>query len=118
MSKFLTSLHPTTDAQRQLLAAAGAHYGQIGETRLLMSLQLGDPISWPLIITVVAWSCLLFCGFGLLSRANPTTLVTLALGSCAVASALFLIMELSQPYTSLLQISPIGLEQVIVDLDK
>ena len=83
-----------------------------------MSLQLSDPISWPLIITVVAWSCLLFCGFGLLSRANPTTLVMLALGACAVASALFLIMELSQPYTSMLKISPAGLEQVIVDLDK
>ena len=72
----------------------------------------------PLIITVVAWSCLLFCGFGLLSRANPTTLVMLALGASAVASALFLIMELSQPYTSMLEISPVGLEQVIVNLDK
>ena len=118
MSNFLTSLHPTNDAQRQLLGAAGAHYAQIGETRLLMSLQLSDPISWPLIITVAAWSCLLFCGYGLLSRANPTTLVMLALGASAVASALFMIMELSQPYTSLLKISPAELEQVIVDLDK
>jgi hypothetical protein len=118
MSDFLTSLKPETDAQRQLLGAAGQHYGSIGEVRLQMSLQLIDPISWPLIITVIAWSCLLFCGFGLLSRANPTTLTVLAIGSCAVASAIFLILELSQPYTSLLKISPAGLEQVIVDLDK
>jgi hypothetical protein len=33
-------------------------------------------------------------------------------------SAIFLILGLSQPYTSLLRISPAGLEQVIVDLDK
>lgn len=118
MSGFLTGLHPETDAQRQLLGAAGQHYGSIGEVRLLMSLQLVDQISWPLLITVIAWSCLLFCGFGLLSRPNATTLTTLAIGSCAVASAIFLILELSQPYTSNLKISPTGLEQVIVDLDK
>jgi hypothetical protein len=118
MSDFLSSLHPTDDKQKQLLAAASQHYGGIGETRLLMSLQLIDPISWPLIITVIAWSCLLFFGFGLLSRMNATTLCMLALGACSVASAIFLILELSEPYTSLLRISPTGLEQVIVDLDK
>jgi hypothetical protein len=41
-----------------------------------------------------------------------------ALGACAVSSALFLILELSQPYTSLLRVSPAGLEQTIVDLAK
>ena len=118
MSDFLSGLHPTTDKQKQLLAAADQHYSAVGETRLLMSLQLVDPISWPLIITVIAWSCLLFCGFGLLSRRNWTTICVLALGAGSVASAIFLILELSQPYTSLLRISPAGLEQVIVDLDK
>jgi hypothetical protein len=118
MSDFLVGLHPATDKQRQLLAGAASHYAGIGETRLLMSLQLTDPISWPLIITVIAWSCLLFAGFGLLSRANATTICVLALGACSVASAIFLILELSQPYTSIIRISPAGLEQVIVDLDK
>src|SRR3984957_15954363 len=118
MSDFLSGLNPTTDKKKQLLAPASQHYGAGGETRLLMSLQLVDPISWPLIITVIAWSCLLFCGFGLLSRRNWTTICVLALGASSVASAIFLILELSQPYTSLLRISPAGLEQVIVDLDK
>ena len=118
VSSFLGGLHPTTDAQRQLLSAAAAHYGSIGETRLLMSLQLANPISWPLLITVTAWSCLLFCGFGMLSRINATTLTALALGAISVASAIFMILEYSQPYTSLIRISPAGLEEVIVDLDK
>src|SRR5271170_6793276 len=104
MGDFLNGLDPKGDKQKQLLAAAQQHYAAVGETRLLMSLQLIDPISWPLIITVIAWSCLLFCGFGLLSRLNATTLVVLALGAISVASAIFLILELSQPYTSLLRI--------------
>lgn len=118
MSAFLGNLQPSTDAQKLLLGDARRNYGFIGESRLLMSLQLTHPVCWPLIIAVTAWSCLLFCGLGMLSRANATTLTALALGACAVASAIFLILELSQPYTSAIRISPAGLEQVIVDLDK
>jgi hypothetical protein len=116
MESFLGGLKPGTDDQKRLLAAAGGHYAAIGETRLLMSLQLSDPVSWPLILTVIAWSCLLFLGYGILSRANATTLVALALGCAAVTSAVFLILELSHPYTSLLKLSPVLLEQVIVGL--
>ena len=116
MSEALTGLKPQTDAQRQLLSAAGLHYAQIGETRLLMSLQLSDPVSWPLLWMVVGWSCMLFCGYGVLSRANPTTIVALGLGAAAVSSSFFLILELSQPYTSAFQLSPALLEQTIVDI--
>jgi hypothetical protein len=116
MNALLTSLQPANDSQRELLAAARQHYAAIGETRLLMSLQLADPVVWPLILAVVSWSCLLFCGYGVLSRANATTILALALGGAAVASAIFLILELSQPYTSLFQLSPALLEQAIVEI--
>ena len=116
MNAFLVGLKPANDMQRQVLAAAVAHYGQIGETRLLMSLQLSEPISWPLILTVISWSCLLYCGYGVLSRPNATTIVTLALGAAAVASAIFLILELSQPYTSSIRLSPGLIEQTIVEI--
>ena len=43
-----------------------------------MSLQLASPISWPLLIVVASWSILLFCGFGILSRLNVTTLAALS----------------------------------------
>jgi hypothetical protein len=118
MTSVLGGLHPANDAQKTLLEDAHTHYGSIGETRLLMSLQLTSPVSWPLLIGTTAWSCLLFCGLGLLSRANATTVAALALGAFSVASAIFLILELSQPYTSLLRISPAGLEMVIAGIDK
>jgi len=46
----------------------------------------------------VCWSLLLFCGYGLVSPVNATVVVSLALGAIAVASAILLIIELSQPY--------------------
>jgi hypothetical protein len=42
----------------------------------------------------------------LLSRLNATTLGALAFGAIAVGSGIFLILELSQPYTGRFKISP------------
>ena len=69
-----------------------------------MSLQLASPISWPLLIVVTSWSILLFCGFGILSRLNITTLAVLALGSFAIGSAIFLILELNEPCSGLFKV--------------
>jgi len=38
---------------------------------------------------------------------------TLALGAVAVASAIFLIIELNHPYSGLFRISPAGVQQTI-----
>jgi hypothetical protein len=105
------ALRPTSDEQKQLISAIGSNEGLIQQTRLLMSLQLASPVSWPLL--VVSWSMLLFCGFGVLSRLNFTTLAALGLGAFAVASAVFLILEMSDPYRGLLRIPPGALEQTI-----
>ncbi|MBV8442171.1 MAG: hypothetical protein JO312_16695 [Hyphomicrobiales bacterium] len=92
---------------------ANAHLAQIEQTRLLMSLQLANPFSKPLLFIVVFWSFFLFCGFGLLSKLNATTI-----GALAVGSGIFLILKLSQPYTGLFKISPAVLEQTVDSIDK
>jgi hypothetical protein len=43
------------------------------QTRMLTSLQLASPLSWPLLLIVVSWAMLLFCGFGVLSGLNGTS---------------------------------------------
>jgi hypothetical protein len=59
---------------------------------------------------------LLFCGFGVLSSPNGTSAVALCFGSFAIASAIFLILELSQPYTGLLRIPSASMEQTLAAL--
>ena len=85
----IRSLDAKTPEQKHAVAGAIAHLGQIEQTRLLMSLQLANPFSKPLLIVVVFWSFFLFCGFGLLSRINATTLGALAFGAFAVAAGYF-----------------------------
>jgi hypothetical protein len=116
--RFLSGLHPTADSQKQALATAQQETTTIGQTRLLMALQLDDPVSWPLLSIVISWTLLLFCGFGLTSRMNAMTLTTIAFGAMAVASAAYLIVDLSEPYFGLFRVSPAALERAIADLGK
>jgi hypothetical protein len=118
MTNFLNSLDPTTAAQKDALAAAKLNLGLMEQTRLLMSLQLSSPVDWPLVMSVIAWSMFLFCGFGVLSGTNLTTIAALALGALSVASGLFLILDLSRPYSGLVRISPLAIEQTIEAIDK
>ena len=83
-----------------------------------MSLQLANPFSKPLLIVVVFWSFFLFCGYGLLSKLTATTIGALAFGALAVGTGIFLILELSQPYTGLFRISPAALEETIDAIDR
>jgi hypothetical protein len=113
LDQFLLSLSPKTEAQKQGLATASAAAGQIAQTRILMMLQLAGGISWPMVAIVVGWSLLLFCGYGLVSPMNATVVTSMALGAIAVASAIFLIIELSQPYSGLFRIPPAALSETI-----
>ncbi len=113
VDEYLASLNPQTPAQHQFAAAAGVHAALIQQTRLLQSLQLASPVSWPLLLVVIFWALILFCGFGLLSRMNATTIAALSFGAFGVGTAIFLILELSEPYTGLLRLPPAAIEQML-----
>jgi cytosine/adenosine deaminase-related metal-dependent hydrolase len=88
------------------------------QTRILMSLQLASPIGSSLLIFVVLWAMFLFCGFGVLSGANTTTIVALGMGSFAVGSAGFLIIDMSEPYGGLFRVPPDALVQALQVIGK
>ena len=112
----IAALNPSTAAQKDALAAASLNIGLMEQTRILMALQLASPVSWSLLIIVVAWAMFLFWGFGVLSGSNPTTIAVLGLGSICVASAIFLILELSAPFTGLFRIPAGAFEQMLATL--
>jgi hypothetical protein len=113
MDEYIASLNPQTPAQRQFAVSAGTNASLIEQTRLLLSLQLASPVSWPLLFVVVSWALILFCGFGLLSRLNATTVVALAFGAFAVGTAIFLILQLSEPFSGMFRLSPGAIEQML-----
>ena len=90
----------------------------IGQSRLQMSFALTSAVSYPLILIVVGWATVLFCGFGLMSKGHMMSLVSVLVGAVAVASAVYLILDLSSPYSGVFRASPEPLEQVLAVMGK
>jgi Protein of unknown function (DUF4239) len=59
-----------------------------------------------------------FCGFGVLSGTNHTTVVALGLGAFAVAMAIFLILDMSQPFSGVFRVPAAALEQTMEVIDQ
>jgi hypothetical protein len=57
-------------------------------------------------------------GHGLLSGGNVVSFVVLAAGALAVASAAYLILDLSAPYGGLFRVSSAPLDQVLAVISK
>ncbi|HTR14576.1 MAG TPA: hypothetical protein VMI72_15330 [Roseiarcus sp.] len=88
----------------------------IVETHYVMARQLRNPIPGALLNSVVVWAILVFFCVGLASTLNGLSLVMEALGAGSIASAIFLILEFSEPYFGIFRIPPEGIDQVIAAL--
>lgn len=106
-------LQPRTADQIAASPIINTSIGIIEQTRLLMFLQLASPISWPLLGVVVSWAGLLFAGYGVLARLNGTAVVAALIGAFAIGSAVFLILELNQPFSGLFRIPGASMEQAL-----
>jgi hypothetical protein len=103
MRRFFAILHPANDEQKHHFAIATELFGKIIETQILMVRSLGSQLPALLLDVVTGWACLLFFGYGLEWNVNALTVLIAAAGAGSVASAVFLIVEMSNPYTGLLR---------------
>ena len=121
MRGVLFSLRPADDDQRQHLAAARERFGTIVDTELTMVRSLVNPVPNLLLTIVVGWACLLFFCYAMTAAANLLTTIMAALGALSVASAAYLILELSDPYVGLFQMPKDafdGLMQALTPADR
>ena len=114
MNTYFDSLQPSTERQRQLLVSARDLAKNFAETQMLMARQLANPFPPHLLIVVVLWASLLFLGNGLVAAPNAVTVLAHLLGAIAVASAVFLILELSRPYSGVIRLSSAPLDRLLL----
>ena len=96
----LDELRPTNDEQRRQLEKAYHTFRMFCATQATMIRILADRVP-AFLLVVVGWSCVLFFGYGLLAGINVLAAIVAALGAAAVASAILMILELSDPYSGL-----------------
>jgi hypothetical protein len=110
---YFDSLKPTTEAQRRLVATARDQVRKLADTQMLMARQLANPFPPHVLTVVVCWASALFLGNGLVAAPNAVSVLSHFAGAISIGIAIFLILELSHPYTGLIRLSPTGIDRVL-----
>jgi hypothetical protein len=118
MNTYFDTLQPPTERHRGLLISARDLVKKFAETNMLMARQLANPFPPYVMAVVVCWAAVLFLGNGLAAPPNALTILAHLAGAIAIGSAIFLILELSAPYTGLIRLSPASLDRMIESLGK
>ena len=115
---FLTveSMSPKTDLQRSLKPRILEVATDLARTRLLMFVHFDNPIPVPLLVIVILWLTVIFASYTLFADANAVVAMACVIYALAVSSALFLIVDMSQPFSGLMKISNEPLHHVLPEL--
>ncbi len=111
-------LSPHDDTQRAVKAQVGTLLVDLGQLRTLLVAQSIPSISKPMLIILVSWLVVIFFGFSLVAPPNATTTLALVASAFSVACAIFLILELDQPFGGLIHIPSEPLMNVLTHLAK
>jgi hypothetical protein len=112
------ALSPHDDTQRKLKEEATTLATDLGQVRSLLAAQSVPSISTPMLIILVFWLAIIFLGFSVLAPPNATAILALMISALAVSGAIFLILELDQPFAGLIRISSEPMVNALSQLGK
>ena len=112
----LEELTPKTALQTSVKGIAINLAIDLGRTRWLIYEGLASSVSLPLLMMLVFWFCVTFCGIGIFAPRNGTTLVGIALCAIAISGAIYLILAMYAPFQGLIQIPSSALRDTITRL--
>jgi hypothetical protein len=98
-------LSPHDDLQRLLKTRAVQISNDLAQVRFLLFVESENLIAKPFLAVLALWLMIIFASFSLFSPLNGTVFTCLFLFALSAASAIFLILELSRPFTGLMMIS-------------
>jgi hypothetical protein len=111
-------LPPQNDSQRWLQSRALQISGDIMETRWLMLAGAGGSIQVPFLVVIVFWLTIIFMSFGLFAPRNAMVVAVLFVCALSVSAAIFLLLEMDQPFQGLMKISSAPLRYTLSHLGK
>ena len=114
----IQKLVPEDDAQRVFKTQAAAAAAELGQMRWLLFEQTQSSISAPLVVIMVFWMALTYASIGLFAPPNGTVVVAKILAALAVAGALFLILELDEPFSGSVRISSEPMVNALREISK
>jgi hypothetical protein len=112
----LQELSPQNDSQRSLQARAIQIGTDIAQTRLLLFAQMGNSIPMPFLAVLIFWLTIIFASFSLFAQPSAIVISSLFIFALSAAGAIYLVLELGQPFAGLMQISSAPLRNALAPL--
>jgi Protein of unknown function (DUF4239) len=112
------NLSPHDETQRKLKDEVASLATDLVQLRSLLQAQSVPSISTPMLIILVSWLVIIFMGFSVLAPRNPTVIFAFIISAVAVSGAIFLILELDEPFGGVLQISSEPMVNALQQLEK
>jgi hypothetical protein len=110
----IQKLVPHDDVQRSLQSRAVQISNDLAQARFLLFVESENLIPTPFLAVLAFWLVIIFMSFSLFSPLNATAFASLSLFALSAACAIFLILELSRPFTGgLLRLSSAPLRNAL-----
>ena len=113
----LQELSPQNDSQRSLQTRAIQTSTDIAQTRLLLFTQTDNSIPMPFLVVLIFWLTIIFASFSLFAQPNAIVIGSLFIFALSAAGAIYLILELGQPFAGLMQISSAPLRNALAAIN-
>jgi hypothetical protein len=101
----LQQLSPQNDMQTAIKSQAASMALDLAQMRSLLAAQSAPSVSHTMLVILVLWLVVIFLGFSVLAPPNVTSLLALMISALAVSGAIFLILELDEPFGGMIGIS-------------
>lgn len=112
----IEALLPASEAQRSLKPRIEQASTDVARARLLIFTQTEKTVPWPFLVVLIVWLTVIFTSFSLFVAPNPIVISALVIFALSVSCALFLILDLGQPFAGLMQISDQPLRHALAPL--
>ncbi len=110
------ALSPRNELQRSLQTRVIQIANDLAQTRLLLFVEADNSIPAPFLAILVFWLVIIFLSFSLFSDLNATALAFLCTFGLSASCAIYLILELNEPFNGLMRISDVPLRNALAPL--
>jgi hypothetical protein len=114
----IRQLEPHDPMHRRLAGTSIAQFERLMHSRWQLIEEAGSSISTPFYIVLVFWLAVVFVSFGLNAPRNLLSYTTILLGAVSIASAIFVIVDLDQPFGGIFSISSQPMRDALLHLNQ
>ena len=109
-------LSPQTDVQARILGVCAGRFNDVLNGRLGVIEDARAGLFTPFYAILVIWLMIMFACFGLVAPINSVTAIAMLLCALSISSVIFVILDLSTPYTGLFAIPSSGMREALAGM--